>query len=719
MIAAVETKGGLPQLLLDGVPVEPVLFFANTEIGRNDVCEKEIRMAAAHGIHLYSVCCHLPVWEPRGRRDFGPACEALELTLRSDPEARILLRVNLSIYGGRALEWDRSHPGDAMRFAFEVPGAEDATNGNYAGTAVTLASDDWLDAAMDTLSEFNDRLKSRPRLYDALMGYHIAAGETGEWFHCSLRERGIDLGETNRRQFIRYLENTYGSIGDLCRSWGLEDGAYASFQEIGVPADIDGNDRSAPAARTLFTRRGDRRFTDYADYSSEIVADRILRLARHAKEITDREKLAVFFYGYHFDLYDARTGHFRVEKVLNCGDIDAFSSPICYTDRNQGGVGALMSPADSFVRAGKLWFVENDIRTCMCLREEKGYDWVPKVPSLEALFEVYKREFAQMLAHGLGCWYMDLLAEGWQYHPDIWALAADLKSRYFGLLSRGGPLMPDVAVIVDERAMSLSAHAEATGMNLLYGQRLEFWRTGLKFGLYTAEDYEQRGVKARLAVYLDPFAFTAERAGRLRARLREDRTDVLFMHGFGTASRETVRILTGLDIEVLEGEWADLSSTPEDGFLPAGKAVLCGTLTDGGRPRGSQRADPVYIARETEGVTVLVRFDAGRHRGRPSLVYAADGERKMYFCSAMALTADALREIARISGVPVYHEGDDTCIVGNAMVTLHTRTGGEKTIRLPFPGNGTELYTGLCASGSAPVTFHAEPFKTYTFVPQE
>lgn len=719
MKARVSEINGLPTLVVDDKPIAPMLFFANTEIGKNDICEREVRLAASYGVHLYSVCCHLPVWKKRGERSFDNALEALRLTVRNDPGAMILLRMNISIYGNTALEWDKEHPGDSMLFAYEIPGFEDGTNLNYGNTAVTLASDAWLEAAMDTLQEFTDLVYAQPDLNNALIGYHIAAGESGEWFHCSLRERGIDLSETNRKKYCSYLKEKYQTIEALCSAWEVSDKAYASFDEIIVPFDIEGNNRATPASRTLFTRKGDMRFIDYSDYSSEIVADRIVKLADFTKKITNHEKLVVFFYGYYYDLYDARTGHFRVEKLFGCESIDAFSSPICYTDRNNGGVGALMSPADSFIRAGKLWLVENDLRTCLCLRDEGLYDWVPKVPSIENLFEVYKREFAQMAAHGLGCWYMDLMARGWQYHPDIWACISDLQGRYYGLLEKCGRFIPDVAVITDEKAMSVCAHAEAIGMNILYSQRLEFYRAGLKFGLYTSGDYEQSDLKTKLVIYLNPFDISDERAAAIKTKLAGDGSSVLFLHGFGRTSAGAARLLTGFDIDVHDLYMTELTSIPCDGFKVSGEKILQDTMTDGERPRGRQFSNPVYVPQESEDVKVLARFAAGSHKGKASLVYKEAADRKTFFASGMTLTAGALREIARICGVHIYYEGEDTCIVGGDMVTIHTRTGGAKKILFPSAGTYREIYSDLVYETAGEIDIYAENYKTYTYIKEK
>jgi hypothetical protein len=376
-----------------------------------------------------------------------------------------------------------------------------------------------------------------------------------------------------------------------------------------------------------------------------------------------------------------------------------------------------MGPADTFVRAGKLWLVENDLRTCLCLRDEGGYDWVPRISSLENLFEVYRREFAQMVNHGLGCWYMDLLARGWQYHPVVWENIAGLTSRYEAIAKSNMPFQPDVAVLVDEYAMSVCAHAEAAGMNLLYSQRLQLYRSGFRFGLYTAQDYESNGHGAKLVIYLDPFSFNEERAKQITLKYSEEDSSVLFMHGFGRTPVELVKLLTGIEMDIYDTRMTELTSSSCEGFLNAGEMITPDTMTDGARPAAKQKADPVSIPLENSGICVLARFSEGVLTNRASVVLRKINEtRFIAFASPLCISSNALREIASLAGVHIYSQSNDTCLAGNNSVTLHTRSGGPKEIQFTVKGDWKEIYSNRTYCDSDCVQFDAASFKTYTFI---
>lgn len=691
MKAEIRSASGTPTLYIDGEPQIPLLLFTNTEIdggARRDICGKEIRMAAAQGFHLHSVCCHIDVGEPRGLRSLETAIEAMNTAIRNDPQAKVLLRVNVSLYGAQALAWERRHPGDGVRFALHTEHCrmEPDGHGGYLevpDTAVSIASDAWLDAAVDTVRELCAWMEAHPAYNDHLLGYHIAAATSGEWFHEGIREYGVDISEANQRAYRRWLAARYGTIEALDRAWGLREGAHTAFEQLSVPADIPGNDREQPPAITLFVRPEDQRYIDYGEYASDIVIDRILKLARAAREATHADKLLLFFYGYHFELYDARTGHFRLNALLESPDIDAFASPISYLDRNEGGTGAPMAPVDSIALHGKLWLVENDLRTGQVLRAHSDRDhasWInTPIQSLEGVREVYRREAAHMLAHGMGCWYMDLMARGWLSHPRMWEDIAQIRALYTAVGEDRTLFHPDVAVIVDEQAAAVIAHAEQCGARLLHTLRQNMYRAGMKCGWYTVEDVEEGWVpSARLLFFLTPFRMDAGRCAKLRMVAERQQAAMVFLYGFGTTDPALVRELTGMQIVVHGGSLENLAMEAPD-LMPAGsrflpaeedmvRQIACPVYWD-----AVQRANPAYFVEPTEDVRPLAWYTAGQLKGKIGAALCRREGHSVVFVGAMQLTAAAIREIGRLCGVHIYCETEDVLIVGDHILAVHTQ----------------------------------------------
>lgn len=691
--AEIRRINGIPTMFANGVRQTPLMLFTNTEIDegtRRDICGAQIRMAAAHGLHLHSVCCHLNVGEPRGSRGLESAVAAMETAIGNDPEAKILLRVNVTLYGRDAAAWENTHPGDGVRFALHSDGCHMVLDGSggyreLPNISVSLASDAWLDAAIDAVCELHEWVSAHPILDDHLLGYHISAASAGEWFHDGIREYGVDISDANRRRYREWLHDKYGDVEKLNRSWCLRAGAYTSFDQVEIPADIPGNDRSRPAERTLFIREEDQKYLDFSDYSSWIVTDRILKLAKAAREATHGDKLLLFFYGYYYELYDARTGHFRLNDLLESPYLDAFASPISYIDRNQGGTGAMMAPVDSITLHGKLWLVENDLRTGQVIRSHSDNDtasWLNKpIDSIEHVMAVYRREAAQMMARGIGCWYMDLMGRGWLYHPMIWDCIAELHDLYASMQEDGSlrPLTPDVAVVLDESAMCCVAHAEQCGARLVHSLRQNFYRAGIKFGWYTVEDVENGLVpSAKLIWFLNPFQIARERCDKLCEIARKQGAAMVFMHGFGRTAADIVCRLTGMTIGMDAVSLANLAmDAPE--LLPEGKRFLPDAEDLRRQIESPAYWDPVQTANPASWVEAagqgtlepLAWYTQGRLRGKIGAALCRHDGLTSVFVGAMQLTADGIREICRRCGIHIYSETDDALMIGDHVLAIH------------------------------------------------
>lgn len=735
MNAEIRKVNGMPTLFIDGEQQVPMLLFTNTEAdggARRDICKVQIRQALEKGLHLHSVCCHIDLNTPTGERDLSPAIGAMDTVIDEDPCAAILLRVNLSLYGAEAEKWELTHPGDCVRYALhseDYPRIqnEDGSWRDNTFTAVSIASEDWLREAIATLKQLNDWFLEHPKYYDRLLGYHIAAEDAGEWFHPALRENGVDISAANRKAWQDWLFKKYWPRAeDMTDAWNLNPKYCTDFSEVEVPYDIPGNDRSRPMERSLFTRSLDQRFIDYGDYSSELTVDRIKKMCNAVKEMTNGQKITLVFYGYYYELYDARTGHFALNELLDCPDLDAFAGPISYLDRNEGGTSAVMAPVDSMALHGKLWLQENDMRTGQVLRDHGPNDldgWLSKpFTSVEHVLSAYEREWAHMMSHGMGCWYMDLPARGWISHPRQWDKISALVERSVSLQSLQSPLNPDVAVVVDEKAMSVVAHAEEVGARLLYCLRQNFYRAGIKFGWYTAEDVENGLVpSAKLIWYLTPFRLNAQRAEKLRKLAAEQGATIVFIHGFGVTPPAVIHKLTGMKINRLDGILQNLDMKPTD-WWPQDKKLLpdeeylreniiCPFYWN---PK--QMADPAYFVEPEDGVEVLAYYTEGHLRGRIGAARCCRNGVTSVFVGAYYLTVDGIREICRMNGIHIYSESNDALIIGDHVLAIHADSNaGKRTVKLKKV-TAAENFCGEPLEAAQTLTFDINSYDTVTLI---
>ena len=102
---------------------------------------------------------------------------------------------------------------------------------------------------------------------------------------------------------------------------------------------------------------------DYYAFHNAVVADSIAYLCRAVKK-QKPDCLAGAFYGYTAEIPNEDVGHHALHRLLTVPEIDFFASPHSYLDCRSPGIDwPFMVPVGSALLHGKLWFIENDVRT--------------------------------------------------------------------------------------------------------------------------------------------------------------------------------------------------------------------------------------------------------------------------------------------------------------------------------------------------------------------
>ena len=216
----------------------------------------------------------------------------------------------------------------------------------------------------------NDELAEMVRHYEASdYAPHILAWHSGgpyhEMFMAGYRQHGPDYSDANTRGFRTWLGGHYETDEALRAAWG-DDAATIATAEI-PPFEPGRFPMRMGAGGTpisvFYSAPRERSSVDFSEYMSDITADRLIEWASIVKRESGGKRLVAFFYGYTFDLCGSFAGHYRLQRVLDCPDIDILASPYSYADREPGGAGNFMCPVDSILAHGKLWFNEDDSRT--------------------------------------------------------------------------------------------------------------------------------------------------------------------------------------------------------------------------------------------------------------------------------------------------------------------------------------------------------------------
>lgn len=674
---------GIPRLSINGVPVPLVAFFGNTDMNpRHAVIEREFRMAGREGIHLHSLISSpaLRSAETDGKK-YLDLKNDLMTAINADPDGFILLRVNVGRYGNTRGYADS----ELVRFASERA---------VAGPMVSIASDLWLSDAKKMLQDLVAFIRNDPTYSKRIIGYHL---DCGEWFQHMFRENGLDVSEANSRMFRTWLAAKYATDAALREAWG-ESGV--SLATAVVPPDLPGNRSFVPEPRTLLLHPSDRRFIDYLDYVSDLVADRIAQLAAAVKQASAGESIVIAFYGYHFELADPQSGHFSLRKLLASRDIDGLSGPLTYLDRNfseqvypqqaPGSTGAFMSPVDAVQRAGKIWFNESDNRTVINRTGSatRHDTYLVPIRTVPEILEVHKRDVGAVMIRGAAVCFVDLWSVGWLDDPAIWENAGKLSRLYAAYAQTRTAPRYEAAFLVDEKALSLVAQPTDSAYSLLRSQRYDIYRAGIRFGLFTVEDLtEGRLPDAKLLFVLDPFRISAEKSEKILAAAAAGGRTIVFVYGFGETSPADIARLTGMEIH---------SATARGSvrMIPAAAAAAFGLRADGFFGADVQATPRWFVARGADAV--LGRF---QDSGKDAFAVKDNGAFRSVFYGGMRLDAEVIRALVRYAGGHVFLDTDDVVMANDDLLVVHASRPGMKTVRFPAATDVHDYFTGTWSLG--------------------
>jgi len=668
--AKVEVASGIPRLLINGQAVPPFLFFYNARSAdRIQNLDPQLRLAAANGVHIYSFSHDSWPWDNPASPtpSYDASTRRIEQFLASNPRAVFLLRTGV---------W----PGPNWAPPIAPSRDEDNQYADGSTEPVSLASDLYFQA-------FLSSFRKMVRFYEnsshgrRIIGYHVEAQNSGEWFPMLYRERGIDVSPANANAFRRWLATKYQNGDALTRAWGRT----VSLSNAGLPRALTGRFpmRGTPegARVEFFYRPGiDQDWIDYSEYISDLVADRILQVARIVKEETNGRKLTAFFHGYMFELPGSMNGHMKLERLLRSPDVDIIAAPNAYWDlkeRNGGGAGAAMGAVDSVALHGKLWMNEDDLRTHIAGAsplQDLGYNGNLPTANLAETIGVLDRNIATNFFHRTGTWWMDLNAVGAFSDPALWELARTRALSLFDqLYAAPTPYVPDVALITDEASVfneRLDADIQLTRGLLQNSLR----HSGASIGSYLLRDFlEGRLPAAKVYIFANIWRLTEEQARTIRSRLAAQRATAIWQlapgYSDGTVSSAgNVSRVTGISLKQVDGFGGS-----------TGTGLLSGSVWGWAWGQRRNVLSPRLVVDDPDAV-VLGRYWADNEASTAS---KRTGGFQSVFVGDIGWNAEMLRPLLRAAGVHLWSENGDVVQADDRWLAFHSSAAGIRTLSVP------------------------------------
>lgn len=478
---------------------------------------------------------------------------------------------------------------------------------------------------------------------ERVFGYFLLCGTTTEWFS----ERDGEMPYSFRNEaFLR--EYPEGHIPDA--------------QEIET-------DKKQTFLDNSYTN-----INNWRRHAQKARVKNILRFASVVKKITHRKKLVGVYYGYALELGIHRllsSSHVEYEDVFLSDDIDMISSPSSYAHRKVTDTSAVMLMAKTLEDRGKVYFLEFDHTTSA----------TPEtfVPGAESRLgtdrdssDVILRDFLLCTTGGHSLWWFDMFG-GWFDSPLIMQTIADCIRVQDTVSALDFHSTAEVAYVLDPASLyDCNKNAEVHN-GFLDGMRAPLALCGASYDYISVCDLDRLGDSYRVLILADFFEITPAVARTLE-RLRKKGKTLVYLVApdyltDGERSAERVSRLVGM---------------PVGTFSPAGNYRF-----SDGAPVPMAQTDECLCIGKSDARPLAVTDD-----GHTVAAVREDADGLTVFSAVAPLSAHTLREICKLSGVPVASEDNGVCVYQNSrLFGVYHIEKRDALVSLPV-GDYTDLLCG-------------------------
>ena len=567
-------------------------------------------------------------------------------------------------------DWAAANPGE-MCTDSEGGITKDGLRANW-----SFASKKALDVMLDIITKAITYLEDQPYA-NRIIGYRVNSGHTMEW-----------LG-------------WYPKQG-LTTDWSTA--AKERFAPLNIPSLAE---RVAPSSATLLWDVDEHKESvAWAKFYSEMGADALIALCRRAKELVGHRKLVGTYYGYTMTMNYAgnsvlRGGHYALEKVLESKAVDFLLSPQSYETRYLGGIFGEMKPFATMQKHGIVPIVEDDTRT-------HNGQWLERSNYGQTHTEfqsraILRRNQSFALCRGEPTYNYALITGTELGFRSAAEDSLKLKNLAEECLERGIGRNAEVAIVMSENSVcsapvntyfswptgygmqkynkegkvEISQRKTALFTADVFGENyVRFARSGAPVDYLLAEDLHKNHGNYKLYVF--PNAFRTDRRFRDAVeKLREQGRTLLWLYapgamdGKGVGCESAMRDLTGLSLKA-----------EKKGMTAEAK------MLDDGRTIGQPIAKPTYLYSLNNADIVYGVYT----NGAVAAGAVKTGNGTSVFSGVWALDVPFIKEVMKLAGVHIYSETSDPIEANDAVVALHARFAGRKTIRLPKRSTVLDVY---------------------------
>lgn len=699
--ASVETRDGRATLLIQGRPTAPLLYALTDCPGARwtweEIPARNIAVFAASGCRLFQADLWLETLiQPDGSLDLGLARRQVGGVLAACPEAKVMLRLHLN----PPPAWCEQHPDECVKYA-DTEARPEVRHGlerwigrdNDAPVRASFSSTLWQAWARDILGRFCAEFSVTPE-GAAIFALQVAYGVYGEWHQFGFFCHEPDVSPAATLAFRSWARSRYQDESALSRAWGR---AGLKWSDV-TPPDVSAREAGRIAMLRDPVRQRD--VIDYFLFLHEGLADVVSSMARTIKESWPRPVVTATFFGYFYCAFgrEAAGGHLGLERLLASPHVDCICATPAYTPTALpvGGSANPRSLVDAIRRAGKLFIEEMDRATSVC-----GCPWDKSFTStLEDDRAVLKRNLLQTITRGGGSWCFDFgpitgspaFARygniGWWDEPSLQATWQQLHQLATERLSRPFRRASDVLLLHDPWSFAHIASARHDPARTVFGvmpvssvdplSRLltdgvveALHRSGLIHTDALLAELPHLNLSAfRLIILATAPVLDAAQRRHIREQVARNGRHVVLL-GFAGWSDDTT---VGAPLaQALSGIPTRLRFQAE----PVAEIDI----------EGTRERTALGLGLDLPAYDVPADCVAGRWSdGTPAAAWRSEPSATWWTFAVPPTSPAAWRTLGRRAGCHVINDHDDTTLLGQDLLVVHTLEGGSRKLRLPVGG---------------------------------
>ena len=416
---------GKPTIFIDDKPYSPFIYSLTDQPGgrwsTDDIPQLNIKQFYDIGVRIFQLDIALDhIWFEDGSFSLERAKKQIQGVTEVCPDASIIFRLHVNA----PKWWIKQHPEENTKYDNADPKPDPIPANrqlifNDAGLAerFSLASKKWLKESTDKVIQFCKEFSKTEESCD-LIGIQVACGIYGEWHYWGFMNWEPDFSQPMRIHFIDWLKTKYkNDIKSLQSAWNKD---IDNFDSITVPNTLERENTSAGIFRDPTK---DKKVIDYYTCQHELIRENVLHFCKTIKENWDRPIITGSFYGYFFSVFNrlAAGSQLDLEPVLKSKYIDYLCGPQAYEPEAylSGEPYRSRSLITSILLNGKLWLDEMDQQPRRILPfNERGEN-----------NEKYDYHFAENIAlltrntmfpfsKGMGLWFYDFGPAAMYTHPE-------------------------------------------------------------------------------------------------------------------------------------------------------------------------------------------------------------------------------------------------------------------------------------------------------------